>query len=94
MQILFVALRHDYGIVSRGLGFEYFKFYEPLVNLGHEVTYFDLGASSTGVADSAHAAFADAVERNRPDLVCRNEVLDEFYYVLGVRSLHLRGRPH
>ena len=69
MKILFVALRHDYGIASRGLGFEYFNFYEPLVNLGHEVTYFDLGASSTGVDGSADAAFADAVERNRPDLV-------------------------
>lgn len=70
MRILFVALRHDYGIASRGLGFEYYNFYEPLVKLGHDVTYFDLGESSRGRrAGSADSAFTAAVAGNRPDLV-------------------------
>jgi spore maturation protein CgeB len=70
MRILFAALRHDYGIASRGLSFEYYNFYEPLVKLGHDVTYFDLGQGSPGSgAGSADSAFMSAVEGNRPDLV-------------------------
>ena len=41
MKILYVASRYDYGDAGRGFSFEHANFYDTLVHLGHEVTYFD-----------------------------------------------------
>ena len=38
-----VALKYDYGIRERGLSFEHYTFYDALVNMGHDVLYFDIG---------------------------------------------------
>lgn len=48
MRILFVAQKYDYGRPERGYGFEYYNFFESLVDMGHEVTYFDINAAPPG----------------------------------------------
>jgi spore maturation protein CgeB len=48
MRILFVAQKYDYGRPERGYGFEYYNFFESLVQMGHEVTYFDINAAPPG----------------------------------------------
>ena len=42
-RILHVALKYDYGLRERGLSFEHNNFYHALVNMGHDVLYFDIG---------------------------------------------------
>ncbi len=42
-RLLYVALKYDYGIRERGLSFEHHTFYDALVNMGHDVLYFDIG---------------------------------------------------
>ena len=41
MKILYVAMKCDYGDESRGLSFEHVTFYDSLVNMGHNLIYFD-----------------------------------------------------
>ncbi len=41
MKILYVAMRYDYGLPSRGESFEHYNFYEPLRDMGHDILYFD-----------------------------------------------------
>ena len=48
MRILFVAQKYDYGRPERGYGFEYYNFFESLVHMGHDVTYFDINAAPPG----------------------------------------------
>ena len=70
MRILYVGHRFDYGRPERGLSFEHYNFYEPLVQLGHDVTYFDIGEHSReGRAGSADQALGLAVRSARPDLM-------------------------
>lgn len=67
MRILFVAPLYDYGMVERGYGFEYYNFYEPLLDMGHEVSYFDVNGAPAG--DRVSGALLDKVERDKPDLL-------------------------
>jgi spore maturation protein CgeB len=41
MKILLVCMEYDYGDPKRGHSYEYFNFYQSLLDLGHEVTLFD-----------------------------------------------------
>lgn len=41
MKILLVCMAYDYGDPKRGHSYEYFNFYQSLLDLGHEVTLFD-----------------------------------------------------
>ncbi len=77
MKILFAAQKHDYGKPERGLSYEYYNFFEPLVDMGHEVTFLDLGAgASTG--GGMDAALQRAVSDSRPELL--------FTFLFGERS--------
>lgn len=70
MRILFAALQYDYGVRERGFGFEHYNFYEPLLALGHDVRFLDLGEGARpGVAGTADDALHRAVEQQPPDLV-------------------------
>jgi spore maturation protein CgeB len=44
MNILYVALKHDFGKPERGYSFEHCNFYDTLCRLGHNVLYFDFMA--------------------------------------------------
>lgn len=70
MRILFVAHRYDYGRPERGLSFEHFNFYEPLVHLGHDVTYFDIGETvRAGQPDLTDERLVDTVRQSAPELL-------------------------
>src|SRR5690348_4817384 len=43
MRILYTALKYDYGIRSQGYGFEHYNFFESVLNMGHDILYFDMG---------------------------------------------------
>lgn len=68
MKILFAAQKHDYGIPARGLSYEYYNFYEPLVAMGHEVVFLDLATASAGPG-AADGALHRTVASVRPDLL-------------------------
>ncbi|HET9946126.1 MAG TPA: hypothetical protein VFR56_10780, partial [Actinomycetes bacterium] len=70
MRVLFVAHRYDYGRPERGLSFEHYNFYEPLVALGHDVDFLDIGEPvRAGRPDLVDEQLVDAVRRVAPDLV-------------------------
>jgi spore maturation protein CgeB len=41
MKILYVATKYESGNQSHGLSFEHWNFYDTLVNMGHDIVYFD-----------------------------------------------------
>jgi spore maturation protein CgeB len=67
MRIVFVAPLYDYGVRDRGYGFEYYNFYEPLVAMGHEVSYFDVFSAPAG--DRVSGALLEQVDRDQPELL-------------------------
>ena len=70
MKILFVVGRHAYGDPARGEGYEYANMLPALRSLGHEVVHFESFERSVYSDFAAlNAAFLDAMERERPDLV-------------------------
>lgn len=83
MKILFAALKYDYGIPERGLGFEYYNFYDTLVRMGHEVEYFDfysLYQEVGSVEMTKH--LRERVEEYKPDLLFCFLYSDEYDPVL------------
>jgi spore maturation protein CgeB len=89
MRILFVAPLYDYGVRSRGYGFEYYNFFESLVAMGHDVSYFDVHAHPAG--DAATSALVKAVGETRPDLLFACLFRDELDPA-GVRQISESGR--
>ncbi len=88
MRILFVAPLYDYGIRERGYGFEYYNFFESLVDMGHEVTYFDIHLHRAG--DAATSTLIKLVTKTRPDLLFSclfREELDP----IGIRQISESG---
>ena len=41
MRILYVAMKYDYGRRNQGPSFEHYNFYDCLLNMGHDILYFD-----------------------------------------------------
>jgi spore maturation protein CgeB len=39
--ILYVALKYDYGKKDQGYSFEHYNFFDSLLNMGHDLLYFD-----------------------------------------------------
>jgi spore maturation protein CgeB len=70
MKILYVAMKYDYGDKSRGLSFEHATFYDSLVNMGHDLTYFDfMTLFQEQGFDEMNSLLWDQVLRERPELV-------------------------
>ncbi|MFM9882702.1 MAG: glycosyltransferase [Burkholderiales bacterium] len=70
MKILFVSGRHLYGDPHRGDGYEFANMLPALRTLGHAVVHFESfdRRAHTDFA-SLNAAFLQAIERERPDIV-------------------------
>jgi spore maturation protein CgeB len=70
MKILYVAMKYDYGDESRGLSFEHVTFYDSLVNMGHELIYFDFMTilQEQGREEMNHRLW-ETVVRERPQLL-------------------------
>lgn len=41
MRILYVAMKYDYGKPEQGYSFEHYNFFDSLLHMGHDITYFD-----------------------------------------------------
>ena len=41
MLILYCGMKYDYGRPAQGYSFEHYNFYDTLVNMGHDILYFD-----------------------------------------------------
>lgn len=70
MKILYVALKHDYGEVERGLSFEHHNFYESLHFMGHDILYFDfMGLLEKRSRDWMNRRLLEVVKSEEPDLM-------------------------
>jgi len=93
MQILYVAMKYDYGDPRRGTSFEHNNFYETLVRMPeHRVVYFpfDEVAARAG-RDGMNRALIDAVAETQPDLVFCMLFTDEIAPET-IREITTRGR--
>jgi spore maturation protein CgeB len=91
MKILYVAMKYDYGDPARGFSFEHENVHHALVQMGHEVTYFDyvtlLRERGRPAMNRDLIATADAVA---PDFVFCLLHTDEFDFGT-IRTLTDRG---
>jgi spore maturation protein CgeB len=70
MKILYVAMKYDYGDKARGLSFEHVTFYDSLVNVGHDLIYFDfMTLFQEQGFDSMNRLLWETVVGERPELL-------------------------
>ncbi|MBI5713090.1 MAG: glycosyltransferase [Chloroflexi bacterium] len=70
MRLLHLALKYDYGIRERGLSFEHNNFYDALVNMGHDVLYFDIGELHQKYGfEKMNRRLAEVVRAEKPDIL-------------------------
>ena len=70
MRILYVAHQYDYGRPEQGYCFEHYNFYGSLVDMGHELEYFDYPtiAATIGI-DAMNRRLRERVDAFEPDLM-------------------------
>lgn len=72
MKILYIALKYDYGVPTRGFSYEHNNFYDSLVKMDggkHEVVYFPFDEVMREVGrDEMNKQLLETVEKERPDL--------------------------
>ena len=70
MRILHAASKWDYGRRDQGYSFEHQTFYEALVGMGHEITYFDFPSLSRELGrDAMNRRLWETVIAEQPDLL-------------------------
>jgi spore maturation protein CgeB len=70
VQILYAALKYDYGRREQGCSFEHFNFYDSLVRMGHDVLYFDIGTIEQERGRPAlNKLLLDTVKAEHPDVL-------------------------
>lgn len=70
MKILYVALKYDYGLPERGYSFEHYNFYESLLNMGHDILYFDfMTLLLEDGRESMNERLLKTVRAEKPDLM-------------------------
>lgn len=70
MKILYVAPKYDYGRRERGFSYEHYNFYDSLVKMGHDVTYFDsLTLLSRYGRKESSRRLCELVRADEPDLL-------------------------
>jgi spore maturation protein CgeB len=79
MHIVYVGMKYDYGKPERGLSFEHYNFYDSLVHMGHDITYFDFMTEYRRVGKLAmNRKLIETVKSERPDLLFFVLFTDEF----------------
>lgn len=69
MNILIACMQHDYGVIERGLSYEYVNFYQTLIAMGHQVELFDFMAETKVLGKAAmQQKLLDKVKATKPDL--------------------------
>jgi len=78
MKILYVASKYDYGDPSRGYSYEHYNFYETLVQMGHEIVYFDSATAYKQFGKAcASKRLLDTVKAEKPELLFCVLTMDE-----------------
>ena len=79
LKILLVSMRHDYGDASRGDSYDYCNVYQPLLDLGHKVTFFDYMAELKELGrNEMNRKLLATVEQIRPRLSWFSLYTDQF----------------
>ena len=79
MKILVVCMRHTYGNPERELSFEYFNFYQVLVEMGHEVELFDyMGELNALDKEGMNQKLLEQVRQWRPTATIFSLYTDQF----------------
>lgn len=79
MKILVVCMRHNYGDPRRELSFEYFNFYQVLVQMGHDVKLFDFAFEINELGKGAmNQKLLDLTKQWKPDVTLFSLYTDEF----------------
>jgi spore maturation protein CgeB len=70
MRILYVGMKFDYGKPERGLSFEHYNFYHALINMGHDIIYFDfMTLLQNHGRQWINKRLIEVVREQKPDLV-------------------------
>ncbi len=70
MKILYVVMKHDYGVPLQGLSNEHFNFYDTFLRMGSEVLYFDFATllKQHGRA-RMNQMLREVVDEEKPDIL-------------------------
>jgi len=78
MRILYTAMKYDYGQPAQGYGFEHYNFYESLLEMGHDILYFDVGTLMHGRGrDAMNKRLLEVAQAERADLMFTVLMRDE-----------------
>ena len=70
MRILYVVHKYDYGQPERGFCYEHYNFYQSLIDMGHEVEYFDFPTVAEELGRSGmNRRLVEMVKAEKPDLM-------------------------
>lgn len=79
MKILLVCMQYDYGEPGRGYSFEYYNFYQSLLQMGHEVCLFDFMTELRTVGKAAmNRKLLAVVSETRPAVTMFSLYTDQF----------------
>ncbi|MDH5182538.1 MAG: glycosyltransferase [Gammaproteobacteria bacterium] len=79
MKVALVCMYYDYGIPERGMSYEYSTYYRPLVEMGHEVVFFDFLAEIKNTNKEAMNNKLEALIRDeKPEVTIFALYKDEF----------------
>jgi len=70
MLILYLAMKYDYGRRDQGYSFEHCNFFDPLLNMGHDILYFDfMTLIQNRGRRSMNTRIKEVVNSEKPDLL-------------------------
>jgi len=79
MKILYAALKYDYGDPRRGLSFEHYNFFDSLLNMGHDLIYFDFASVARDRGrEFMNRRLLELVTVEKPDIMFSVLFRDEF----------------
>ena len=91
MLILYVALKHDYGLPAHGPGFEHHNFFDSLRGMGHDILYYDfMTAMRVRGRDEMNRRLLEVAKSERPRLMFTCLFTDQFDGPV-IRAISERG---
>lgn len=79
MRILYVAMKYDYGRRNQGPSFEHYNFYDCLLQMGHDIVYFDFMTLMQEHGRSwMNNRLMEVAKNEKPDLMFTVLFTDEF----------------
>lgn len=79
MKIILVCMQYDYGDSKRGHSYEYFNFYQSLLNMGHDVLLFDyMTELQNSGKQQMNQNLLSLIQSVKPDLAMFSLYTDQF----------------